>query len=124
MRMLKLREERGLSQEEVAEVLGIKQPAYSELESGTTKLTADYLDRLSKFYGMSMDEFLRADQPVLNMHDHASHGYNVIHTQNQNGLSKDQFKQICDILEGYAAVLRDIAKQQTKMIELFMTRSK
>lgn len=80
-------------------MLGIKQPAYSELESGATKLTADYLERLSKFYGMSMDE-------------------------NQHGFNEAQFKHVCDILEGNSAVLRGIAEQQAKMIELLAKGNK
>ncbi len=118
LRMLELRKDRGLSQEDVAEVLGIKQPAYSALESGDTTLTADNLDKLSKFYGMSLDQFLRADQPVLNMHDNkVAHGYNVIHTQHQHGVSDETFKRLCDVVDANTQVLRGIADQQVAILE-------
>jgi len=125
MRILELREKNHLTQQEVADVLGIKQPAYSELESGATALKAADLDKLATFYEMSLDEFLRADQPVLNMYENkVAHGYNVIHTQTQNGITEDLFSRLCDILEGNTTVLRDIADQQAKMIELLSKSAK
>ncbi len=125
MRILELREKNHLTQQEVADVLGIKQPAYSELESGATALKAADLDKLATFYEMSLDEFLRTDQPTLNMYENkVAHGYNVIHTQNQEGVSAELFTRLCDILEGNTGVLRDIAEQQAKVFELLSKSAK
>ncbi|MBL0046298.1 MAG: helix-turn-helix transcriptional regulator [Flavobacteriales bacterium] len=59
LRLLDLRESRGLSQEKLAAVLGIRQPAYCELESAHTKLTAARALVLADFYRITVDELLR-----------------------------------------------------------------
>ncbi|MBK9176275.1 MAG: helix-turn-helix transcriptional regulator [Flavobacteriales bacterium] len=124
LRLRELREHRGLKQEDLAEVLGIRQPAYSELESGHTTLTAEHVVKLAEFYGMTLDQFLQADQPILNMQDHASHGYNVIHTQNHHGVSEQAFERFTAVLEGNTAVLKSIADQQAVMIDLLTALKK
>lgn len=110
MRIRQLREERGLRQEDVARVLGIKQPAYCDLESGSTTFTAVALDKLAEFYGLSLDEFLRPGQPVLNMHDQASQGYNVIYSQTINGMSDDISRRLVEVLEANARALEKLAE--------------
>jgi len=110
MRIRQLREERGLRQEDVARVLGIKQPAYCDLESGSTTFTAVALDKLAEFYGLGLDEFLRPGQPVLNMQDHASHGYNVIHSQTINGTSEELTKRLVEVLDANARALEKLSE--------------
>lgn len=125
MRIRQLREERNLTQKEVADVLGIHQPAYCAKESGDTSFTAVDLDKLAVFYNLSLDELLRADQPVLNMYENkVANGYNVIHTQNQQGISAELFNRLCDIMENNAIVLKDIAAQHAKLIELLARAGK
>lgn len=68
MRIRTLREERNLHQKEVAAVLGISQPAYSDLENGHTMFTAIALDKLADFYEMGLDELLRQNGATLNMY--------------------------------------------------------
>lgn len=67
------------------------------------------MEKLAQFYGLSLDEVLHAGHPVLNMHEHASHGYNVIHTQNQHGISEALFIRYCDILDGHTKLLESIS---------------
>ncbi|MCB0757498.1 MAG: helix-turn-helix transcriptional regulator [Flavobacteriales bacterium] len=125
MRIRQLREERNLTQKDVADVLGIHQPAYCAKERGDTSFTAVDLDKLAVFYNLSLDELLRADQPVLNMYENkVANGYNVIHTQNQQGISAELFNRLCDIMENNAIVLKDIAAQHAKLIELLARAGK
>lgn len=58
--LLQLRQAAGLSQECVAEALGIGQSAYSELESGHVKLSAERAVKLAHLYSISVDELLKA----------------------------------------------------------------
>lgn len=58
LRLLVLRETYGLSQEALAEILGIGQSAYCELESAHTKLTAERALILADYYDISADELL------------------------------------------------------------------
>jgi len=110
MRIRQLREERGLRQEDVARVLGIKQPAYCDLESGSTTFTAVALDKLAEFYGLSLDEFLRPGQPVLNMHDQSTNGFNAYHMQHQHGMSEEVTKRFLEVLEANARALEKLAE--------------
>ncbi|HMQ74952.1 MAG TPA: helix-turn-helix transcriptional regulator [Flavobacteriales bacterium] len=105
-RVRELREQRKLTQEEVADVLGMGQPAYSDLEKGSTTFKAVQLDKLATFYGLSLDELLRGGQPVLTMNEHASHGY--LQSTVQNGVSDDLIKRICDLLESNVAMNREL----------------
>lgn len=57
-RLKDLREDRDLSQQEVADFLGMKQPQYSRYERGLRDLPTDVLIRLSRFYGTSTDYIL------------------------------------------------------------------
>lgn len=58
MRLKELREENGLAQKEIAEVLNIKQNTYSQYENGKRQLPIDALIRLAKFYKVTTDYIL------------------------------------------------------------------
>ncbi len=51
-----LRLDRRLTQKQVADYLGISQRAYSDYELGTRRISVEQLFRLSRYYGVSMDE--------------------------------------------------------------------
>ena len=50
-----LRNIRGLSQEDVAEVIGISRQSYSKWELGQTVPDIEKCARLAEFYGITMD---------------------------------------------------------------------
>lgn len=57
-RIRNLREDHDLSQQQVADALGITQRKYSYLETGTQLWTAELLVKLSHFYEVSIDYLL------------------------------------------------------------------
>ena len=57
-RMRALREDRDLTQREVAAVLNKSQQGYSHIEDGRAELKIDDLIKLCKFYGVSADYFI------------------------------------------------------------------
>lgn len=57
-RLRDLREDRDLSQQQIADFLGMKQPQYSRYERGLRDVPTDVLIRLAKFYGTSTDYIL------------------------------------------------------------------
>jgi len=59
-RLRNLREKKGLSQREVAEILGITRAAYNKYECGTSK-PVRRLDSLSELFGVSADYILGKD---------------------------------------------------------------
>ena len=57
-RLRDLREDRDLSQQQIADYLGMKQPQYSRYERGLRDLPTDVLIRLARFYNTSTDYIL------------------------------------------------------------------
>lgn len=57
-RLRDLREDHDLSQEEVAEYLGMKQPQYYRYERGLRDLPTDILIKLAQYYKTSTDYIL------------------------------------------------------------------
>ncbi len=58
-RIKDLREDRDLTQTQVAKAIGITQRKYSYIETGTQQLTDEILVKLSKFYGVTTDYILK-----------------------------------------------------------------
>jgi transcriptional regulator with XRE-family HTH domain len=50
-----MREERNLTQKNIAEVLGVSQRTYSDYESGRLRIPVDRLLTLAKYYDCSVD---------------------------------------------------------------------
>ena len=57
-RLRETREAEGLTQEDVAKLLGVSRVIITNIESGTRKVSAEELDKFSKIYGRSMDELV------------------------------------------------------------------
>lgn len=57
-RIRDLREERKLTQRQIAEVLGIRQQVYSKYELGVRSLPLEHLMKLCRYYGASADWIL------------------------------------------------------------------
>jgi len=57
-RLRGLREDKDLSQTQIAHLLGVAQPTYSQYELGKRALPIEYLITLCKYYGVSSDYVL------------------------------------------------------------------
>ncbi len=63
MRIRDLREDRDLSQRELAELLQVHQTTYSDYELGKVNIPVPSLHKLADFYGVSIDYLLgRTDE--------------------------------------------------------------
>ena len=58
MRIRDLREDRDLTQKQIAEFLHIKQNTYSQYENGHRQIPVDILIKLAQFYNTSVDYLL------------------------------------------------------------------
>lgn len=56
--ILELRENKGATQAEVGEYLGLDASGYGKLERGVTDITLTKLEKLAQFYGMSVIDLL------------------------------------------------------------------
>ena len=63
-RLIKLRKKHGLSQEELADKLGLSRQAVSKWERAEASPDTDNLICLAKLYGVSLDELLSTDDDV------------------------------------------------------------
>lgn len=61
-RLKTLRKEAGLTQVDVAEKLGISQPAYASWERGVKKPTQDNLVKIAKLFNASIDTLVSNDK--------------------------------------------------------------
>lgn len=61
-RLMKLRQERGLSQNSLAEVLGVSRQAVSRWETGAAMPSAENLLCLSRLYGVPLEALLYGDE--------------------------------------------------------------
>lgn len=65
-RIRDLREDHDLTQKEVAEMLGMKQPQYFRYEQGYRDIPTDILIRLADYYHTSIDYLLgRTNNPKM-----------------------------------------------------------
>ena len=63
-RLAELRKKNGLSQEELADKLGLSRQAVSKWERAESSPDTDNLILLAKIYGVSLDDLLKSDKPV------------------------------------------------------------
>ena len=67
-RIRDLREDHDLTQQQVADILGITQRKYSYMETGTQPWTPDFLIALANYYQVSIDFLLcQTDRPKRNV---------------------------------------------------------
>lgn len=58
-RLIHLRKEKGLTQKEIAEKLGIERTAYAKVEIGERRLSSEYCIALADLFGVTCDYILR-----------------------------------------------------------------
>lgn len=64
-RIRDLRMDKGLTQEQIAEVLHVSQNTYSQYEIGTTRYPLDAVVKLAEYYGVSVDYLVGlTDEPA------------------------------------------------------------
>jgi transcriptional regulator with XRE-family HTH domain len=65
-RLARLRRERGMTQVELAERLGVAQPVVSDYERGELRLHGQLIVQLSQILGVSSEELLGLTKPASN----------------------------------------------------------
>ncbi len=65
MDLRKLREDRGLTQSQMSEILGCSQQHYSYIERGNQAPTADQMTRLYSAFGVSADQLGYSTVPTI-----------------------------------------------------------
>jgi DNA-binding XRE family transcriptional regulator len=60
-----LRIQRGLTQQQLAQALGVKQPRIAQIESASANLQIDTLDRLAAVFGVEPARLLQTETPLV-----------------------------------------------------------
>lgn len=107
------REERKVTQEHMAERLGISQNAYSQLELGRTKITLDRLQRIMDELETPIEEFLNdTGQVTVNIRSqHGPNGYHAV--QNQQVAP-----EMLEMLGAFAALVKEQQRQNAMLMEI------
>lgn len=103
------REAKGLSQEFVAEQLGISQAAYSNMERGETQPKLPRLQQLAELLAVDVNELLKADS-AMTLNIQTNHGVQLMYAENKDLLEKvieAKDKHIAS-LEEQLALLRNL----------------
>jgi transcriptional regulator with XRE-family HTH domain len=64
LRLKKIRETSGVSQEKLALILGLSRPTISQIENGDRKISADELIKLSEIFNLSVNALLDLEKPL------------------------------------------------------------
>lgn len=62
-----LRTKRGISQEQIAEDIGVSRPTYLQIEKGQRELTVTEAQKLAGIFGMSLEDFLGGKEPQVSL---------------------------------------------------------
>lgn len=61
-----IREEKGLTQQQVAELVTMHRSNYSKVESGDRDLSIDAINKVAKYFGMTIDELVNFNGKIPN----------------------------------------------------------
>ena len=89
-RLKKAREYLGLTQEDVAKLMGVSRVIITNIEAGTRKISAEELAKFSKIYGWSMEELLEGEKKVEKI---------PMFARTFNELSKEDQEEIINLIK-------------------------
>ena len=81
-RLKELRLKKGLTQKEIAEEFGIKQPNYQQWESGKRRPTSETLEKFANFFGVTMDYLSGNEEDFENIE--------LLFRMNSKGLTEEE----------------------------------
>ncbi len=102
--------DKGYSQEYLADVLGVSQRTYSNMENNKSSISVETLHKIAEEYGIDMVELLKEGQLVVqhnNSHD----------TSTLNGIfNNDMSEKLIEQFEQRIAELKELIKEKDKRI--------
>ena len=108
IRLKELRLEKGLSQEDVAQYLGITQQAYANYERGARQADYENLRKLSEIFGTTID-YILGKSDIRSLPNGIANMPSAFHNGAFDGLDEDDFDFLATVADG----LREKKKKQT-----------
>ena len=110
----KFREGKNLSQEFVADYLGISQGAYSRIENNTVKLSAERISSLANLFDVPENEFFPTNDGVVFNINSATYAYINNFVEGQ----KAAYEGVIEVLKEQ---LRESTNEKRMLLELLKT---
>jgi len=60
----KIREEKGMTQQQIAELIHMHRSNYSKIESGQREISVDALNKIAKYFGMTIDQIVNFEGSI------------------------------------------------------------
>ena len=60
----KIREDKNLTQQQIAELIHMHRSNYSKIESGQREISIDAIDKIAKYFGMTIDQIVNFDGAI------------------------------------------------------------
>lgn len=127
-RLIEIRKSRGFSQQEVAELTGLKRPTIANIERGDQRPSIDFLIQFSQVTGVSIDEMAgiegssvkEVDQLITNFANDSRLEKDQLATINQIRIYVQQLEEEKSELNNkYVKALEEIRKIHQKLISQF-----
>lgn len=113
-RIKRYREIKNLTQEHLAEKLGISQNSYSRLESETVKISTDRLKEIAEILDVPAEYLMNTDAPVYNFSNNSSNRF-VGHVENLYDDQKELLHKTIEILE---VQLKEANEDRKRLLEI------
>jgi transcriptional regulator with XRE-family HTH domain len=119
-RIKRFREIKNLTQEHLAEKLGISQNSYSRLESETVKISTDRLKEIAEILDVPAEYLMNTDAPVYNFSNNASIKY-AGQIENIYDDQKELLHKTIEILE---IQLKEANEDRKRLLEIISELTK
>ena len=104
----KLRKQKGLSQEQVADHLHISQSAYARMESGNSHSWASYIAPISNLFEIQPEELLKQENIIVNQNQQGGNGAFIINQLSEKLI--EQYEQRLKDKDEIIAILKEQLK--------------
>lgn len=113
---------KGLTQEQMAEKLGMSTTGYSKIERGETKLQTDRLEKIVAVLGMELKDFVSFNEKMVfntSFHDQCLHTQNLsINLSRELEYELEKLRLIVQQKDAENVLLREQINQLKEIIEL------
>ena len=118
----KIREQKGVSQEYMAIMLGMKQPSYSRIESSEANLSIEQLQKIADTLETDITDFL--DSSRLTIQNQTNNDYANGYVENLHVENKETTQKLIQSLEDNIQQLKDENQHLKKEIEFLRSMIK
>lgn len=110
VKLQEVRMKKGLSQEQIANLVGMTQSNYSRKENGSSKISSNEWERLSKILDVPLEDIYESEEGHLVIFkDNATGNYNYSGTNNLYSIPK-HIEQLLESQNKYIAKLEEEIK--------------